>query len=46
MENENIMLVQTGTNEIIEINSSLTGSTMTKAGKLALELAHEKRRLK
>ena len=46
MEDQNITLVQTGTNEISEINSNLTGSAMTKAGRLAMELSHEKRRLK
>jgi hypothetical protein len=46
MEDKNITLVQTGTNEISEINSNLTGSAMTKAGRLAMELSHEKRRLK
>jgi len=43
MEDKNITLVQTDTNEI---SSNLTGSTMTKAGRLAMELSHEKRRLK
>ena len=46
MEDQNITLVQTDTNEISEITSNLTGSTMTKAGRLAMELSHEKRRLK
>tara|TARA_B110000027_G_scaffold49948_1_gene54565 strand:- start:708 stop:1133 length:426 start_codon:yes stop_codon:yes gene_type:complete len=46
MDDKNITLVQTGTNEISEINSNLTGSAMTKAGRLAMELSHEKRRLK
>jgi hypothetical protein len=46
MEDKNITLVQTGTNEISEISSNLTGSAMTKAGRLAMELSHEKRRLK
>ena len=46
MEDKNITLVQTDTNEISEISSNLTGSTMTKAGRLAMELSHEKRRLK
>jgi hypothetical protein len=46
MEDKNITLVQTETNEISEINSNLTGSAMTKAGRLAMELSHEKRRLK
>ena len=49
MEDKNITLVQSDTNEISEISeisSNLTGSTMTKAGRLAMELSHEKRRLK
>ena len=46
MEDKNITLVQTGTDEISEISSNLTGSAMTKAGRLAMELSHEKRRLK
>ena len=46
MEDKNITLVQTETNEISEISSILTGSAMTKAGRLAMELSHEKRRLK
>jgi hypothetical protein len=46
MEDKNITLVQTETNEISEISSNLTGSAMTKAGRLAMELSHEKRRLK
>ena len=46
MKDKNITLVQTETNEISEISSNLTGSAMTKAGRLAMELSHEKRRLK
>ena len=46
MEDKNITLVQTEINEISEISSNLTGSAMTKAGRLAMELSHEKRRLK
>ena len=46
MEDKNITLVKTGTDEISEISSNLTGSAMTKAGRLAMELSHEKRRLK
>ena len=49
MEDKNITLVQSDTNEISEISeisSNLTSSTMTKAGRLAMELSHEKRRLK
>lgn len=46
MEDKNITLVQTDTNEISEISSNLSGSAMTKAGRLAMELSHEKRRLK
>ena len=46
MDDKNITLVQTGTDEISEISSNLTGSAMTKAGRLAMELSHEKRRLK
>ena len=46
MEDQNITLVQTDTNEISEITNKITGSTMTKAGRLAMELSHEKRRLK
>ena len=43
MEDKNVTLVSDQTNES---NSTLAGSTMTKAGRLAMELTHEKKRLK
>ena len=43
MEDKNVTLVSDQTNES---NSTLAGSTMTKAGRLAMELSHEKKRLK
>jgi regulator of replication initiation timing len=32
--------------QVNDTNSQLVGSTMTKAGRLAMELSHEKKRLK
>ena len=43
MEDKNVTLVSDQTNES---NGTLAGSTMTKAGRLAMELSHEKKRLK
>ena len=43
MSDKNITLIAEQTNDV---NSSLAGSAMTKAGRLAMELSHEKRRLK
>ena len=43
MEDKNVTLVSDQSNET---NPNLTGSTMTKAGRLAMELSHEKKRLK
>ena len=43
MSDKNITLIAEQTNDG---NSSLAGSAMTKAGRLAMELSHEKRRLK
>ena len=43
MEDKNISVIADQTNES---NSSLVGSSMTKAGRLAMELSHEKKRLK
>ena len=43
MEDKNISVTNDQTNES---NSSLAGSSMTKAGRLAMELSHEKKRLK
>ena len=43
MEDKNINVI---TNQINDSNSSLAGSSMTKAGRLAMELSHEKKRLK
>ena len=42
MEDKNISVIADQTNES---NSSLAGSSMTKAGKLAMELSHEKKDL-
>ena len=43
MEDKNISVIADQTNDS---NSSLAGSSMTKAGRLAMELSHEKKRLK
>ena len=43
MEGKNISVITDQTNDS---NSSLAGSSMTKAGRLAMELSHEKKRLK
>ena len=43
MEDKNITVISDQTNET---NTTLTGSSMTKAGRLAMELSHEKKRLK
>ena len=43
MEDKNITLIS---DQVNDANSTLAGSAMTKAGRLAMELSHEKRRLK
>ena len=43
MEDKNITVIADQTNDS---NSPLAGSSMTKAGRLAMELSHEKKRLK
>ena len=43
MEDKNISVIAEQTNDT---NYSLAGSSMTKAGRLAMELSHEKKRLK
>jgi hypothetical protein len=43
MEDKNVTLIS---DQVNDSNSSLAGSAMTKAGRLAMELSHEKRRLK
>ena len=43
MEDKNISVIDDQKNES---NSSLVGGSMTKAGRLAMELSHEKKRLK
>ena len=43
MEDKNISVITDQTNDS---NSSLAGSSMTRAGRLAMELSHEKKRLK
>ena len=43
MEDKNVTLIS---DQVSDPNSSLAGSAMTKAGRLAMELSHEKRRLK
>ena len=43
MEDKNITVISDQANES---NTPLAGSSMTKAGRLALELSHEKKRLK
>ena len=43
MEDKNISVI---TDQKNDSNSSLAGSSTTKAGRLAMELSHEKKRLK
>ena len=43
MEDKNITVISDQPNDV---NSPLAGSSMTKAGRLAMELSHEKKRLK
>tara|TARA_B110000037_G_scaffold43818_1_gene53913 strand:- start:2026 stop:2433 length:408 start_codon:yes stop_codon:yes gene_type:complete len=43
MSDKNVTLIS---EQVNEVNSPLAGSAMTKAGRLAMELSHEKRRLK
>ena len=43
MENKNVSVIS---DQVNDTNSQLSGSTMTKAGRLAMELSHEKKRLK
>ena len=43
MEDKNITVISDQSNDT---NSPLAGSSMTKAGRLAMELSHEKKRLK
>ena len=43
MEDKNVTLVSDQSNETAP---NLAGSSMTKAGRLAMELSHEKKRLK
>ena len=43
MEDKNITVISEQANDA---NSPLAGSSMTKAGRLAMELSHEKKRLK
>ena len=43
MEDKNITVIS---DQASETNTNLTGSSMTKAGRLAMELSHEKKRLK
>ena len=43
MSDKNVTLIS---EQVNEANSPLAGSAMTKAGRLAMELSHEKRRLK
>jgi len=43
MEDKNVTLIS---NQVNDADSNLPGSAMTKAGRLAMELSHEKRRLK
>ena len=43
MEDKNVTLVSDQSNETA---TNLAGSSMTKAGRLAMELSHEKKRLK
>ena len=43
MEDKNVTMIS---DQVNDPNSSFAGSAMTKAGRLAMELSHEKRRLK
>ena len=43
MEDKNVTMIS---DQVNDPNLSLAGSAMTKAGRLAMELSHEKRRLK
>ena len=43
MENKNVSVIS---DQVNDTNSQLVGSTMTKAGRLAMELSHQKKRLK
>ena len=43
MEDKNVTLIS---DQVNDADSNLPGSAMTKAGRLAMELSHEKRRLK
>ena len=43
VEDKNVTLIS---DQVNETNPSLAGSAMTKAGRLAMELSHEKKRLK
>ena len=42
MENKNVSVIS---DQVNDTNSQLAGSTMTKAGRLAMELSHEKKDL-
>ena len=43
MEDKSLKVIS---DQVVDPASTLTGSTMTKAGRLAMELSHEKKRLK
>ena len=43
IENKNVSVIS---DQVNDTNSQLVGNTMTKAGLLAMELSHEKKRLK
>ena len=43
MEDKSLKVIS---DQVVEPASTLAGSTMTKAGRLAMELSHEKKRLK
>ena len=43
MESKNVSVIS---DQVNDTNSQLAGSTMTKAGRLAMELSYEKKRLK
>ena len=43
MEDKNVTVIS---DQVNDPNSQLAGSSMTKAGRLAMELSHEKKRLK
>ena len=43
IENKNVSVIS---DQVNDTNSQLLGSTMTKAGRLAMELLHQKKRLK